>query len=312
MDGDRYDADVAGGDDCDDTDPAVHPGAPETTADGVDQDCDGYERCYEDGDGDGYGGREIVLSEGLDCTDARESGLSTDCDDGDPAVHPGVAEACHDGRDDDCDGRLDCEDGDCATDAGCGEDCSRAGDEEGDGLADCEDEECWVVDACLAVSRVRAGGRVGWEGRWDTTGFHGTGVARSVEGTLWLERYGDAASTCTWHVDRARFEGSYWDRGLTWSGSWATVSRTGFVLSPACPLPELMASFLPVPLPYYGRVGGWWSGWPSRTEPVHSWYAGPWVTLWTYHRHDFMAGSAAWSITSVETGDTFTRWFWPY
>ena len=45
-----------------------------------------------DGDGDGYG-------QGASC-------LGTDCDDGDGAVHPGVADPC-DGADNDCDGTTD-------------------------------------------------------------------------------------------------------------------------------------------------------------------------------------------------------------
>ncbi len=98
--------------DCDDGDPAIHPGAPEL-CDEVDSDCDGITAddestdaltWYADADGDGYGD---VTSP----TDACEQpsghvSLASDCDDGDPAIHPGAAERC-DGVDSDCDGELD-------------------------------------------------------------------------------------------------------------------------------------------------------------------------------------------------------------
>ena len=44
-----------GGEDCDDSAPEINPTALEVPADGIDQDCDGYEICYTDNDADGYG-----------------------------------------------------------------------------------------------------------------------------------------------------------------------------------------------------------------------------------------------------------------
>ncbi len=81
------DGTVADATDCDDTDPAVHPGADETVADGVDGDCDGAESCYRDGDRDGYGGTTTVSSIDFDLFIRRGGGAATvvlDADGGDP------------------------------------------------------------------------------------------------------------------------------------------------------------------------------------------------------------------------------------
>jgi len=116
ADGDGYDDEAGGGDDCDDTDPDVNPGAAEgpqgdpTCSDLVDNDCDDDIdeadsgcTCW-DGDGDGY----------LD-----EACGGDDCDDGDPAVNPGAMEGppgdatCTDLADNDCDEYVDDADPDC-------------------------------------------------------------------------------------------------------------------------------------------------------------------------------------------------------
>ena len=105
ADGDGY----VEGEDCDDGDAAVHPGAPEL-CNGVDDDCDGATTApggEADGDGDGS----------LSCAD---------CDDADASAFPGNAEVC-DGLDNDCDGSAD-------------------GEQDGDGdgslaCADCDDAD---------------------------------------------------------------------------------------------------------------------------------------------------------------------------
>ena len=111
--------------DLDDSDGSTYPGAPEIAGDGIDQDGDGGDACYADSDGDGYGTTTTLTSADMDCSDTRESGLSTDCDDSDPSAYPGATEAWYDGTDQDCDGWSDYDqDGDSYdSDAYSGTDC---------------------------------------------------------------------------------------------------------------------------------------------------------------------------------------------
>jgi len=82
---------TSGGPDCNDGDGVINPGAAEMVADGIDQDCNGQDRCYQDTDGDAYG----TLTEtddvdgDLNCsTGVNVSGSNTDCNDADPLEHP--------------------------------------------------------------------------------------------------------------------------------------------------------------------------------------------------------------------------------
>jgi hypothetical protein len=113
TDTDEYDAcelegAVTNGDDCDDTDALVNPAAAET-CDGVDSNCTGDETdatdptaWYHDADRDGVGG-ELWAEQ---CNSPARDAVRTtgDCDETDPAVHPGAPELCDSGVDDDCDG----------------------------------------------------------------------------------------------------------------------------------------------------------------------------------------------------------------
>ena len=82
------------GDDCDDEDALVYPGAPETMYDGIDSDCGGEDDC--DLDGDGYQPLEGVCGP-VDSSDA-------DCNDHNAEINPSAIEVCATAADDNCDG----------------------------------------------------------------------------------------------------------------------------------------------------------------------------------------------------------------
>jgi MYXO-CTERM domain-containing protein len=112
LDGDGVEAcDDGTGDDCDDDDRGVFPGAAET-CDGVDEDCDGTvdesptdgTAYWPDDDGDGYGDDDAMTRS---CTVlAGHLTVAGDCDDTNFDIRPGSFEVC-DGVDQDCDGAID-------------------------------------------------------------------------------------------------------------------------------------------------------------------------------------------------------------
>src|SRR5206468_3736248 len=91
--------------DCNDNDPAVHPGAAER-CNGIDDNCNQAVDEGFDTDGDGY------------------TTCAGDCNDGNPSIRPGAAELCN-GLDDDCDTAVD----------------EGFTDTDGDGLKDCVDPD---------------------------------------------------------------------------------------------------------------------------------------------------------------------------
>jgi hypothetical protein len=149
--------------DCDDGDAAVSPGADEGAGDGVDQNCDGDERCFSDEDEDGWRGEAERVSLDADCEDLGEAGLAMpagDCDDGDATVFPGADDPPADGVDQACDGGFTCfldGDGDGwrleVSVASADEDCDDAGEADGDAPAgDCDDADDRVHPGAAEVA----------------------------------------------------------------------------------------------------------------------------------------------------------------
>ncbi|MBN2798189.1 MAG: hypothetical protein JXX28_03510 [Deltaproteobacteria bacterium] len=157
--------------DCDDGEGAAHPGAAETCADAIDNDCDGEINeasaadalsWHLDADRDGFGrpGAGVRACEAADGYVAS----ATDCDDLDATVFPGAPQRC-DGLANDCDVGLpadeadadgdgylacqdDCDDGDAAIHPGANEHCDGV-DEDCDGATDegAVDPGAWYLDA---------------------------------------------------------------------------------------------------------------------------------------------------------------------
>ena len=92
FDGDGA-VDFTAGIDCDDSDASINPSAEEIPVDGVDQNCNGLETCYEDQDGDGFGGSEIG-SPDFTCTGVGLSLSDSDCDDDDATIYQNAPELC--------------------------------------------------------------------------------------------------------------------------------------------------------------------------------------------------------------------------
>jgi hypothetical protein len=153
LDADGHTACTCGGDDCDDADDTVYPGASEVCGDQIDQDCDqgcgtGTDpacSCSTDADGDGHASRSCG---GDDCCDSGSEG-GPGCASGTAAsIHPAAIEACGNGIDEDCDG----------VDPTC--DCNTDADGDGHKSLACGGDDCCDVgtDASKGCTADRAAG----------------------------------------------------------------------------------------------------------------------------------------------------------
>lgn len=160
FDGDGYCSVVTGGDDCNDSDPDIHPGADEICGDLIDQNCDRVdlkcEDCDNEVDDDGDGRIDCGDSDCEDdpacteCVDEDEDGFCAvsdggdDCDDDDADVHPGATEIPGDGIDQDCDGRDE--------EVEREEICDDGIDNDHDSLIDCRDPDCVGTPECTSCT----------------------------------------------------------------------------------------------------------------------------------------------------------------
>ncbi|NQT74510.1 MAG: hypothetical protein HQ553_17360 [Chloroflexi bacterium] len=97
---------ITGGDDCNDSDQDINPGATEVPDNAIDEDCDGcvLRTYFIDSDGDGFG---VTDSTELACSlPGGYSSNSDDCDDSDQDINPGATEVPDNAIDEDCNGLV--------------------------------------------------------------------------------------------------------------------------------------------------------------------------------------------------------------
>ena len=256
-DGDGFASIESGGDDCDDDDPTFYPGAPDDWYDGRDTNCDGADDFDQDGDG--------FQTASHNADGATGGG---DCQDANPDMFPGAADAWYDGVDSDCDGSNDYDaDGDGFGSAALGEgrDCDDSiatvnpnGVERLNGLDDdCDGNIDAPVDGTIADLEyygVQATDAAGWQ---VTTGdLDGDGTAELIVGAPMTAAGRGAVSIFT--AQRLPADGSDMQDAFNYLPGDGTSDRVGWDVSVLDNAGADQQSFLAIGAPYvnaqYGRV----------------------------------------------------------
>jgi hypothetical protein len=167
---------------------------------------------YADVDDDGYGDPGAVVE---DCTEPLGYvDNDADCDDGNPFVNPAASEACDDGLDNDCDGRVD---------EGClGTNCF-----EDDAIV--TDDRYWRLDGALAVDD--ASSKLGfYRDDFELAGVAGQDIAVhlwSEEFDTHLELYDPDCALYAQVGDGARSTNAFLQVRLPTDGIWTVVATSG-------------------------------------------------------------------------------------
>lgn len=292
CDHDGHDSLTDGGDDCDDYNDAVYPGATEV-CDGVDNNCNDafddadptldtstYLTWYFDDDSDGYG-NDLVTQLACDAG-VGWAIYSGDCDDTNNTINPGAGETNCDGIDNDCqeatpdapdsdgDGYgvcdegsadYDCDDSDASINPGAFEVC-------GDGIdANCNGEDCddWLEDFESGSSL---------DPVWSTSGNANWMV---VGNAAYEGSYGAKSGSIS----------SYQSTALSVSITWSEAGSISFWHKESS---ESGYDYLSFSID--GSQQGSWSGTTNWTSATYSVAAGTHTLNWTYSKDGSLNGGS--------------------